>query len=65
MKAERTVRLETIRKELKAMRGVSALARRLGVSRFWIYRVLNDDGTSERVVRAAEELIAERKRTLN
>lgn len=65
MKAERTVRLESIRKELKAMRGISTLARRLGVSRLWIYRVLDGDGTSERVVRAAEELIAERKRTLN
>ncbi len=61
MKVERARRLETIRQDIKKIRGVSALSRRLGVSRLWIYRVLDGSGTSERVLRAAEELIAERK----
>ena len=63
MKAESVRRLEVIREDIKKIRGVSTLSRRLGVSRLWIYRVLDGEGTSERVLRAAEELIAERKRT--
>ena len=58
-------RLESIREGLREIGGVTALSRRLGVTRWWIYQVLNGNGTSARVVSEAERLIKERKQEIN
>lgn len=55
-------RLEYIRNGLKEVGGVTALARHLNVSRRWIYDVLEGVGTSERVLSAAETIIAQGRR---
>lgn len=55
-------RLEYIRDGLKEVGGVTALSRHLGVTRWWIYQVLNGNGTSERVLSAAETIIAQGRR---
>lgn len=55
----KSVRLERIRNGLNEVGGVTALARHLNVSRWWIYQVLNGNGTSERVLSAAEKIIAQ------
>lgn len=55
----KSARLETIRNGLKEVGGVTALARHLNVSRRWIYDVLEGAGTSERVLSAAEKIIAQ------
>lgn len=55
----KSVRLERIRAGLKEVGGVTALARHLNVSRRWIYDVLEGAGTSERVLSAAETIIAQ------
>lgn len=51
-------RLKRIRKGIKEAGGVTALARHLNVSRWWIYQVLNGNGASERVLTGAETIIA-------
>lgn len=54
------MRILEIRKNLH--RGdINAVASRALVSREWVSRVLNGAYVSEKVLRAAEELIAERK----
>ncbi len=58
-------RRERIREGLRRVKGFSEVARRIQVSRRWVHYVLDGSGTSERVLRAAEELIEERKKTIN
>ncbi len=58
----RIKRVRNIRTNL--LRGdINTVAMRADVSRVWVSRVLNGKDVSERVLRAAEELIAERKQT--
>lgn len=54
-------RRERIREQLREIKGFSATARRARVSRRWVHYVLDGEGVSERVLRTAEALIAERK----
>lgn len=54
-------RRERIREQLREIKGFSATARRAQVSRRWVHYVMDGKGVSERILRLAEELIAERK----
>ena len=61
---KRKERIRRIRANL--IRGdINMIAARAEVSRVWVSCVLGGEGVSEKVLHAAEELIAERKRTLN
>lgn len=55
----RAFRTRSVRKRLQKG-DVSAIAKRAGVSRVWASYVLNGSAVSEKVLRAAEELISER-----
>lgn len=61
-KINNTGRLNRIKKDLTQIRGITALSRRTGVTRWWIYCVLNGEGKSERILCEAEELIIEHKK---
>jgi len=57
-------RLQAIRNRLE--RGdKQRIAERQGVSRQWVYKVLDGEGTSEPVLSAAEQLIHEREQQTN
>ena len=61
METQKQARLELIKSKLR--RGDrSELARRLSVSRVFVSKVTHGHNTSERVLSAAEALIAERER---
>lgn len=55
----RALRTRSVRKRLQKG-DVSVIARRAGVSRVWASYVLNGSAVSEKVLRAAEALVAER-----
>lgn len=61
-KRKMETRLKKIKEKLN--RGdINALALRLGICREWVSKVLNGHGESQKVISAAEELIAERSQT--
>lgn len=63
METQKQARLELIKSKLQ--RGDrSELARKLGVSRVFVSKVTHGHNTSERVLSAAEALIAEREKEL-
>ena len=54
----------TIPMSVRAIKGgINEISRRINVRREWVYMVLVGRGKSARVLRAAEQLIAERKQT--
>lgn len=55
---------QTLYKKVRAIKGgINEISRRINVRREWVYMVLGGRGKSARVLRAAEQLIAERKQT--
>lgn len=55
---------QTLYKKVRAIKGgINEISRRINVRREWVYMVLVGRGKSARVLRAAEQLIAERKQT--
>lgn len=54
---------QTLYERVRAIRGgICEISRRINVRREWVYLVLTGRGKSERVLSAAEALIAERER---